>query len=320
MARGINKCKIWQISAGPADQHFASLFLKHGVALIGPGDAGPWNADCSDDDFEGGYVRHFASQLHVNDVILLRTGRSTLQAVGLIVSKYLYLSQFDDVHGRDLQHVRRVRWCPLPEPYDFESTIFGASPPRLSRIQSTDAVNYAMQFVQSPPTDWQTRALPSLPVEEPTLHTPPGEVRELVAQVDDLLTLYWDANAFGERPTEDELVGHYVLPLLRMLGWPPERIAVKWRNIDVVLFSRLPRIPDHCQYIVEAKRLGANVEGALDQAMGYVSDLGVKCDIVVTDGIRYRMYDANKGFVPDAYANLSRLKQSSLDLFNRMRR
>ena len=119
---------------------------------------------------------------------------------------------------------------------------------------------------------------------------------------------------------EDEMVAHYVVPFLRALGWPAERIAVKWRNIDVCVFSGLPRIPEHCHYLIEAKRLGAGVEGALAQATGYVSALGVPCDVVVTDGIRYRIYESDKDFAPVAYANLARLKQSSMELFTRMRR
>ena len=119
---------------------------------------------------------------------------------------------------------------------------------------------------------------------------------------------------------EDELVAHCVVPFLRALGWPIERIAVKWHYIDVCVFSSLPRIPEHCHYLIEVKRLGAGVEGALEQAIGYVSDLGVPCDVVVTDGIRYRMYEASKDFEPVAYANLAYLKQSALELFARMRR
>ena len=156
--------------------------------------------------------------------------------------------------------------------------------------------------------------------EEPDLEAPPTELREIVAQVEDLLSCYWDVDTFGERPLEDEMVAHYVVPFLRALGWAVERIAVKWRNIDVSVFSALPRIPEHCHYLIEAKRLGAGVEGALEQATGYVSALGVQCDVVVTDGIRYRMYEASKDFVPVAYANLARMKQSSLELFARMRR
>jgi hypothetical protein len=72
--------------------------------------------------------------------------------------------------------------------------------------------------------------------------------------------------------------------------------------------------------VIEAKRLGAGVEGALEQAQGYVTSLGLKADAVVTDGIRYRMYDGARGFAPLAYANLARLKQSAADLFVHMQR
>ena len=315
-----NEHAVWQVSAGPTDRSYADQFLNHGVALIGPGDTGPWCSERSDEEFKGGFVRRFAAELRTGDVLLLRTGLSTIRAVGPVAYDYQYLPQFDDVNGWDLQHARRVRWFALPEPYDFGGRVFGANPPRLSRVQSEDAVGYANRFVRSPPMDWQARALPSLPAEEPTLKAPPFELQELVAQVHDLSALYWDTDDFGERPMEDELVAHNVVPFLRALGWPVERIAVKWRHIDVSVFSKLPGVPEHCHYLIEAKRLGAGVEGALDQAIGYVSALGVQCDVVVTDGIRYRMYEATQDFAPIAYANLARLKQSSLELFNRMRR
>ena len=315
-----NKHAIWQVSAGPSDRSYADQFLNHGVALIGPGDPGEWRSDRSDEDFEGGFVRRFADEMRTGDVLLLRTGLSTIRAVGLVASEYQYLRQFDDVNGWDLQHGRRVQWCPLPDPYDFGGRVFGSHPPRLSRIQVPSLIEYANRFVRSPPTDWQTRTLPSLPEEEAELDALPVELQEIVAQVHDLSKLYWDVDSFGERPMEDELVVHYIVPLLRALGWPVERIAVKWRNIDVCVFSGLPRIPENCHCVIEAKRLGAGVEGALEQAIGYVEALGVPCDVVVTDGIRYRMYDASKGFAPVAYANLARLKQSSRELFARMQR
>ena len=319
MTLGGNTYTIWQVSAGPSDRSYADQFLNHDLALIGPGDAGSWLSERSDQEFGGGFVRRFAVELQTGDVLLLRTGISTICAVGLVASEYQYLPQFDDINGWDLQHGRRVRWCILPEPYDFGEPVFGANPPRLSRVQAGDIVDYAIRFVQSPPTDWQIRALSTLPEEEPKLEVYPSELQEIIAQVQDLERLYWDVDVFGDRPMEDELIAHYVIPFLRALGWPIERIAVEWHNIDVCVFTKLPRIPEHCHYLIEAKRLGAGVEGALDQAVGYVSALGVRRDVVVTDGIRYRMYNASKDFTPVAYANLARLKQSSLDLFNRMR-
>lgn len=311
---------VWQVPGGPTNRSYADQFVDYGVALIGPGDTGPWNPARSDEEFGGGYVRRFATELHRDDVLLLRTGQSTIRAVGLVASDYQYFPQFDDVNGWDLQHGRRVRWCPLPEPYDFGERVFGFNPPRLSRVLTEAVVGYARRFVESPPTDWQTRTLPSLPEKEGDLEVLPAELRDLVAQARDLLGLYGDTSAFGDRPMEDELVAHYVVPLLRVLGWPTEMIAVKWNRVDVSVFTKLPRVPEHCHYLIEAKRLGVGVEGALEQAIGYASTLGVQCDVVVTDGIRYRMYEAANEFVPVAYANLARLKKSSLELFERMRK
>jgi hypothetical protein len=232
----------------------------------------------------------------------------------------MYLNQFDDVSGWDLQHARRVRWQRLPEPYEFAKPAFGANPPRLSRVQNDEVVDYANRFLKSPPTHWQSAALPELPAEEPPLEEVPAALQGLVAAANDLIPLLWDRQAFGEHPSEDEMIVHFVVPFLRALGWPPERIAVKWRYIDVTVFRALPRIPENCHLVIEAKRLGAGVEGALEQAKGYVEALGAHRDVVVTDGIRYRMYSCQSAFEPIAYANLGRLKKSATELFARMKR
>jgi hypothetical protein len=71
---------------------------------------------------------------------------------------------------------------------------------------------------------------------------------------------------------------------------------------------------------MEAKRLGSGVEGALEQAKGYIRSWSIQRDIIVTDGIRYRMYTAGNEFEPFAYANLARLKISALKLFETMKR
>jgi len=148
----------------------------------------------------------------------------------------------------------------------------------------------------------------------------PPAIEGIVAQAQDLVGLFLDHQNFGDCPTEDEMVAHFVVPFLQALGWPPERIAVKWRYIDVALFESLPRIPENCRFVIEAKRFGAGVEGALEQAKGYVETLGLSCDVIVADGIRYRMYSCENGFAPVAYANLIRLKQTATDLFTRLGR
>ncbi len=312
---------IWQIGSGERTRAYGDLFLKYGVGLIGPGYAGMWAPGMDDEEFEGGFVRRFASEVTVGDVFLLRVGISTVSAVGLVASDYLYLPQFDDVNGWDLQHGRRVRWCPLPEVYDFGSPVFGAQPPRLARTSKPEVVEYAEKFLSSPPTSWQTARLPDLPLHDSTLEDVPPFLQDFLGVVHDLQPLFWDREAFGEHPTEDELICHFVIPFLRMLGWPPELISVKWRDIDVALFERLPRSPENCCFIIEAKRLGAGVEGALSQAESYLENLGIMRDVVVTDGVRYRMYSHDgSDLQPVAYANLSWLKKEALELIDRMKR
>lgn len=311
---------VWQVSGGPASRAYADVFLRHGVALIGPGDAGPWKPERDDEEFEGSFVRRFASEVKAGDVFLLRTGIATITAVGLVGGDYLYVNALDDVNGWDLQHARRVRWCRLPAEHAFGSAVFGANPSRCSRVWNEEAVDFAERFLKSPPTHWHTAPLPELPAEEPPLDQVPGALLGIVAEAADLVPLLQDGQAFGEHPSEDELIAHFVVPFLRALGWPPERIAVKWRYIDVAVFRALPRTPENCHLVIEAKRLGAGVEGALDQAKGYVEALGVPRDVIVTDGIRYRMYAGERDFAPVAYANLARLKQPAADLFARMQR
>ena len=315
-----SKRKVWQLAGGPVNRSYAELFLKHGVGLIGPGDAGPWRSSRSDKEFDGSFVRRFAKELDIDDMVLLRTGSSTICAVGIVANEYMYLNQFDDVNGWDLQHARRIRWCRLPQEYTFEGSIFGANPPRFSRTWHEEVLDYAERFLNSPPLKWQSAPLPKLPSEEPELEDIPTKLQPIIAQAHDLTPLYLNKDDFGDHPTEDELVAHFVIPFLRALGWPPEWIAIKWRHMDVVVFKKLPRISENCKFVIEAKRFGFGFESALEQAKGYISSMEKLIDIVVTDGIRYRMYSSESDFEPVAYANLTRLKDSATKLFSKMKK
>ncbi len=88
----------------------------------------------------------------------------------------------------------------------------------------------------------------------------------------------------------------------------------------MAVFRSLPRTPGNCQLVIEAKRLGAGVEGALEQATAYMGSVGVLGDVVVTGGVRYRVYDGRRDFAHVAYANVARPKQSAVALFERIAR
>jgi hypothetical protein len=307
--------RVWQIAGGPWGRSYTAVFLRHGVGLIGPGDAGPWSQSRPDTDFGGTSVRRFATRAQPGDIVLLRAGNSVVKAIGLIASDYQYLAQFDDVNGWDLQHGRRIRWRTLPEDHDFGQAVFGANPRRFGKVDHSQVVDFALRFVNSPPTDWQQAALPPLPPEEESLSDVPERLCDLVG-----FALDFANQPFGERVSEDEMIAHLIVPLFRALGWLPEQIAVKWRYVDVALFAQLPRKPENCRLVIEAKYPGVGAEGALGQAKRYCRRLGICRDVLVSDGFRYRLYAADQDYQPVAYANLIRLKQSALELFNRLKR
>ena len=64
----------------------------------------------------------------------------------------------------------------------------------------------------------------------------------------------------------------------------------------MALFGALPRTPESCRFVIEAKRFGSGLEGARKQAKAYVKTLGAPRDVVVTDGFRYRMFSLRGGF------------------------
>ena len=315
------KRRVWQIGAGAANRSYANTFLTYGVALIGPGDPGPWSPERYAEEDGARFIRRFATELRKEDVVVLRVGRSAIHAVGIVDCEYQHLPVFEDVNGWDLQHCRRVRWFTLPEPYDFGAQVFGANPARLSRVSVSDVVQFANRFVTSPPTDWQHGMLPDLPMEEAELAETdiPGDLRDVIEAMQDLSEHYWDSTAMRDWPEEAETIAHLVVPFLGALGWAPESVAVEWRKIDICAFGTLPRSPENCHFVIEAKRLGTGLEGALGQARSYVAELGVERDVIVTDGLRYRLYDAASDFSPVAYANVRRLKRSALQLFSRLR-
>ena len=315
--------QIWQIAAGDAGRSYVDVFLNHCVALIGPGDPGPWNPQRSDAEFEGGgWVRWFATDVRCGDKMVLRMGRSTVHAIGLVESKYEHLPQFGDVNGWDVQHGRRVHWHRLSKPHIFEEPVFGTNPMRLSRVHKAEVLEFANTTLNMLPPDWNTGDIPELPPEEEDadLNELPTDLRTRIRRMQALAEKYRDGSVTSEWPQEAEVVAHLVIPLLQSLGWTPENIALEWSNIDICVFSTLPREPKHCRMLIEAKRLHNPIEKALEQASQYASTHELTADIVVTDGLRYRLYAANeRGYEQVAYANVTRLKRKALQLFLRMK-
>ena len=102
------KRRVWQIGAGAANRSYANTFLTYGVALIGPGDPGPWSPERYAEEDGARFIRRFATELRKEDVVVLRVGRSAIHAVGIVDCEYQHLPVFEDVNGWDLQHCQPI--------------------------------------------------------------------------------------------------------------------------------------------------------------------------------------------------------------------
>jgi hypothetical protein len=319
---------IWQQAAGDTDRNYTELCLRWGVILNGPGYAGPW-PDCEkplrDNKWSSRKVtdlRRFAEEMKDGDLVVLRIGTSTVLGVGQIVGSYEWCNEFGDIDGWDLQHVRRVRWIWMdrnnPKTFDTYALKQGDTTQRLN---------------EGPVTEWLSNLqVPNDSIPHPLIDLPtqgsPNDIT--VTKISEFLFDHGVASAsitnllneIGEltriakwyqrsgKPSEHETVAYLVVPLLRALGWTPQRMAVEWNHVDVALFEQLPRSDETLRVVVEAKKMDNSCLTAISQAMSYAEGKTGCHRLIVTDGLRYGVYTrtALEPFHLYAYLNLTRLR------------
>ena len=327
--------KIWQQASGDTDRDYAKLCLKWDVILNSPASYGRW-PECQNGLLEGGWskkkitdLRRFCEQMKDGDLVILRRGTNIVLAVGEIVGCYEHHEEFNDVDGWDIAHVRRVRWfwSDLENPKEFQTYTLkqGDTTQLLKKNRDVNSWLRSLEIADE--------ARSRVPVELP------NPLNNAKVSVDDISEYLFGKgvastsisnllNEIGEfirianwyshekqKPSESETVNYLVVPLLRALGWTPQRMAIEWNKIDIALFSSLPRKEDFLSVVVEAKKMRASCLSALSQARDYALDANNCRRIIVTDGLRYGIFTRDtdkthgkKDFSLFAYMNLRRLR------------
>ena len=321
---------IWQQAAGDTDRDYVDLCLKWDVILNGPGGCGPW-PECKASLREAGEqerkitdLRRFCDQVNEGDLVVLRLGTRKVFGVGQIVGGYEWCGNFNDVDGWDLAHVRRVRWFwkynGNPKEFDTYTLNWGDTTQRLN----APTVNTWLESLEISEAE-RKRPLVDLPNIGDCTNVSVDDISEylfdkgvasnsissLLDQMGELARIANWYNRSGEIPSENETVNYLVVPLLRALGWTPQRMAIEWNRIDVALFSNLPRNKRHLSVVVEAKKIKAASLSALPQAESYAEGYNNCRRIILTDGLRYGIFvrdDRDKKFSLFAYMNLTDLR------------
>ncbi|MGD0908549.1 MAG: hypothetical protein ABSA96_13280 [Candidatus Acidiferrales bacterium] len=330
--------KIWQIAAGDKDRRYPDPLLKWDVVAMGPGCLGGWPEVSSSTELSAKYVgilRQFNEDVVEGNLVVLRLGTDEVYGVGEIVGGPAWLDDFGDIDGWDLQFVRRVRWLwkydgKTPKrfkPYTLKlgATVQDVNPtldnakPLLDWLQQLEFTSEELtrELVTLPPSCRDKLAI------EPCHTQKVGEYlfdRGIAAQSIDavlreMAELVRIAKWYQSEmvyPSDAETVAYLAVPLLRVLGWTPQKMAIEWNNVDVALFHALPRKDPNVEVVVEVKIRDSSSLKARDQAENYtlVPDREKCSRVIVTDGIIYAVYvksDGKFGTMPSAYLNLTRM-------------
>ena len=315
---------VWQHAAGDSHHNHASLCLKWGVIVTGPGTKSWCCYTDQEKREERAEVRRLCEQMRPGDIVVLKIGLSRLLGIG-VVGTYEHVDEFNDVDGWDLGHARRIRWL-HHDCHEFDTNVFTRS--TTTRLYNESALTWIRKTLSETdgdgnwkdvePLNFSANDGSSSKLEEDDLAThlfekglPSDAIRKLLDPKGSFVQMakwYWT-----REPSEHETVCHLVVPLLKVLGWTPQKIAIEHSRIDVALFSRLPRDNDNLALVVEAKRLHQACLGAFEQARHYADKYANCKRIIVTDGLRYgvAIRDGDnwpKSPKPHAYLNVRRLR------------
>jgi len=326
--------KVWQVAAGDTNRNYADLCLNWDVILNGPGSEGPWPDCCDSLSRKWGLsqrklsdIRRFAEEMEDGDIVLLRIGTADVLGVGVVVGGYSHNEEFGDVDGWDLQHLRRVRWvwnykdrC-APERFDTYSLKWGDTVQRLDSPK-------VMDWLKSLSVSDADLDRPLVELPRPSRDLSIAEISEylfdrgiagdviksLMERLKELILIARWYRQTNVSPSENETIAHLVVPLLRALGWTPQKMAVEWNNVYVALFKALPRSAENLSVVFEVKRKDHSCLTAVSQAQYYATQPeNGKCDrLIVTDGVRYGVFSRNEGKFrghPHAYLNITRLRE-----------
>ena len=319
----------WQQAAGDDDRNYVEICLKYDVILNGPGYAGKW-PECRNTLKADGWtskkitdLKRFCEDITDGDIVVLRMGTSRIYGVGIVIGDYKHRESFGDVDGWDLQHIRRVKWVwsSISKPKTFPTYALKLGD-TTQRLDNPNIIKWVQSLTKN-----------SNPL--PTLHNIPADIdydtdietiseflfsegissssiEVLNKEIEELTRIAkWYARTKDANPSEFETISYLAIPLLRALGWTPQKMAIEWNKVDIALFNNLPRDDSNLSVVIEAKRKDNSCLMAVSQAQGYANKRKNCNKLIVTDGLRYGTYrKVNGKFQLYAYLNIIKLKSS----------
>lgn len=325
----INSNNCWQIGTGDETRSYFDIFIKYGVALVGPGDPGR-EGDPKTRLFYtvNPDIRNWGAVLKKvkeGEWIIARKGKKSILAVGKVIEEINHGEFFSDVEGWDLQHYIKVKWYLPNTPNNIiqlsknllsQSTLHGCNKQEVyDKIYSTDFKEAIQEFELEdfivPEIIDHTEVMKML-IEE-GLRIQDAENIALTIQRIIKLVQWYKQN--DNETLEHEIIAFLILPLLIALGWSEQKIKLEYQGIDIALFSNAFKgnyklTPE---YIVEAKTFSNGLAFTEQQLETYAKKYPECKNFVATNGYRYKIFIRDKSkFILKGYFNLLKLTERNV--------
>jgi hypothetical protein len=323
----INASNSWQIGTGDGTRSIHHIFLRYGVAIVGPGDPGKEG----DSNTKLYYIVNpeiknwgkALSQVQPGEWMIARNGRSEIVAVGKVLDGCNHSNLFSDVDGWDMQHFVKVKWFkPIKSSIKLGGNVLGMHTLQGCKKPAVFDAIYAAEFeeVQSefevediaiPKTVGFSELIDVL-IDNGIRITDAENISTTIQRVSRLARWYQERDP---KVLEHEVVAFLILPLLMALGWSEQKIKLEYKYIDVVLFDR-PFTGDYEEtprLILEAKTFSNGLALTHEQINRY-SKVFPNCKrFLVTNGFRYKYFERMGDSLTEiGYFNLLRLTERNV--------
>jgi len=320
----------WQIASGDKTRDYSKVFIDYGVVCVGPGNPGLLGKETKpiyEKMGEWNKIKFFL-EVKEGDRIVLKNGRSLIQSVGEVIKYdgkiYNYSNCFKDVDGWDLQHFIKVKWKDIRIKFKNSTELHRSTMARLAKKSTISVIENKWKganYIEDKyllPKLVDTKEITYRQLEEVLIDNgfrirDAENTSKTIEQIEKLANWYLKNRISS---TEHEIRTFLVVPFLQALGWSPQKIGIEVTinrsKIDIMLFSdnarKKPKI------LVETKKMWDGSSEAIKQSMNYLnksSELNNVSKFIVTDGLRYWLYEKNvkKEWGPIAYMNFNYKKE-----------
>ncbi len=320
----INQSNTWQIGTGDDTRMYHDIFLRLGVAFLGPGDPGKEGEQATEEHYKENGGNNWGAvlkQVKKGQWLIARKGKGYIVALGEVTEEYNYTNLFSDVEGWDLQHFVKVKWYKpktINNWLEMDSYCLSQSTLQGCNVQDVYNIIYQTEFEEYPAqVSIETVTEKKLEIKNLIDSLVEHGIRVQDADnvgitIERIIRLARYYTSYHYNVSEAEIIAFLIAPTLIAFGWSEQKIKFQISNIDIALFKNAYEQDDEQTplVIIEAKKFNNGLAFTDGQIKTYSTYYPNCKKFLATNGFRFKYFEKeNDELVCKGYFNLLNLKE-----------